>query len=732
MNPRILGPLRITFLLFLLFVFFPGSSSSQGIFQGFSGNFDLNYSFFSSKTKLASGETIKTETNTYNPRFTLNLNTNIFPNLKLDAGALFEGTLTKTRIEGTNNEVTTMNMRPYINLTLNNPLYKASVGYYRRQETVDPEDGEKVTLINDDYIATLDWRPEGLPTFETQFIRRNTYDKDELIQDATQDSAILTSRYAYKGLDLRYVGTYNNQKNHLVDLETRTLTHFGRIVYSDSFLDRRINFYTTYEINRQETKISAEDTGGEVDFQVFPISGLSSLDSTPLDGPLLSNPALIDGNLVVSAGINIGLPPIGGDSSGRNIGLDFFVPTEVNKILVWVDRELPSDIANSFSWNIYTSSDNLNWAFHATASPAPFGPFQNRFEIKFSGATARYVKVVTNPLSAIIPGSSAFPNIFITEIQAFARKPVAEVRNQKITQTTHNYNLDVRSRILNIPTLYHELNYIYFRQEPDGKLRYTLSNALSVDHRFSPILAGRGRVAFEYGEEEKEKRKAYLYNASLNATPLRTLRNSLVVSGLFEDIGGNSNNNNSIFLYNTAELYKGLDVSLDGGYSFSNRDTGEKIKDARVSLVTTIIPHPTMNMTFDYSYTNTRQSGGDRPGSSSYTQRGDFTVTYNPLRTLFLVASIELTAAKSEDTIITQEYGLNWSPFPDGALRFQISYNENYRTEDRLKERIFTPSIRYDITKRSYIDFSYQLLRSKSNTQTTESNLFSTSLKIFF
>src|SRR4030043_1258702 len=104
MNPRILGPLRITFLLFLLFVFFSCPSSSQGIFQGFSGNFDLNYSFFSSKTKLASGETIKTETNTYNPRFTLNLNTNIFPNLKLDAGALFEGTLTKTGIEGTNNE----------------------------------------------------------------------------------------------------------------------------------------------------------------------------------------------------------------------------------------------------------------------------------------------------------------------------------------------------------------------------------------------------------------------------------------------------------------------------------------------------------------------------------------------------------------------------------------------------------------------------------------------------
>ena len=718
--------------ILLILTLLPGVVCAQGIIQGFSGNVEFNYSLFSSKTKLSTGETVKTESTTYNPRVTLNLNTNIFPNLKLDAGALFEGYLTKTKIEDTSSKVTTMSMRPYINLTLDNPLYKASVGYYRRQEKIDVEDGEKLTVIRDEYIGNFNWRPEGFPSIETQFIRRNTYDQDKSIIDTTQDYISLVSRYDYKGLELRYWGTYDNSKNDLDKLETRNITHYGRAGYSKSFFDRRIYMSTTYEITRQETKISAEGIGGEVDFQVFPISGLSSIDNTPLDDPLLPNPALIDGNVVVSAGINIGRPPLGGDFNARNMGFDFFNPVEVNKILVWVDRELPPDIANSFGWRVYVSTDNLIWTFAEALFSAPFGPFQNSFEIKFSGVTARYVKVTTTPLSNIVPGSDAFPNIFITEIQAFTRRPVSEVKGQKITTTTHNYTLDVKSRILNIPTLFHELNYIYYRQDPDGNLRYTLSNALSLDHRFSRIFSGRARVAYEYGEEEKEKRTAYIYNASIDATPLNTLRDTLVFSGRFEEIGGRPNNNNSIFLYNTAQLYKGLDVNLNLGYSFSKRETGEKINEGRINLITNIIPHPSMNIALDYSYTNTSQSGGDSPSSLTYTQRGSLTISYTPFRTLFLLGSVEVVADKGQKTLMTQEYGINWSPFPDGALRFNLTYNENYWTENHKKERIFTPSIRYDITKKSYINVSYNMIRSRSDTQKTDSNFFNVNLRIFF
>jgi hypothetical protein len=716
----------------MLLLFFPCPVLSQGLIQGFSGNLEFNYTFYSSKTKLESGETTKTEAVTYNPRITLNVNTNIFPNIKLDAGAIFEGDLTKTKIEDTRSEITTMTMRPHINLSFNNPLIKASIGYYRRQERTAPKGGENLTLINDDYIANLNWRPEGLPSIETQLIRRNTYDQDKSIIDTTKDYVSLASRYSYEGLELKYWGSYDNVKNDIVETETTTLTNYGRANYSNSFFDKRVYLNTTYEITRQETKISAEGTGGEVDFQVFPISGLSSLDNTPLDTPLLPNPALIDGNLTASAGIDIGLPPLGGDLSDRNMGFDFFIPSEVDKILVWVDRELPPDIANSFEWRVYVSPDNLIWTFAEAIFSAPFGPFENRFEIKFSGVTARYVKVVTKPLSAIVPGSSAFPNIFITEIQAFTGKPVSEVKDQKITRTTHNYTLDIKTRILNLPTLYHELNYIYYRQDPDGNLRYTLSNALSMDYRFSQIFSGRTRVAYEYGEEEKEKRTAYIYNASIDATPLNTLRNSLIFSGRFEEIGGEANNNNSVFLYNTAQLYKGLDVNLNLGYSFSKRETGEKINEGRINLLTNIVPHPRMNIAFDYSYTNTRQSGGDRQSPSTYTQRGGVTLSYTPIRTLFLLGTVEVIAEKGEKRLITQDYGINWSPFPDGALRFSLAYNENYNTIDHKKERVFTPSIRYDITKKSYINVSYNMIRSRSDTQKIDSNFFSVTLKMFF
>ena len=73
-------------------------------------------------------------------------------------------------------------------------------------------------------------------------------------------------------------------------------------------------------------------------------------------------------------------------------------------------------------------------------------------------------------------------------------------------------------------------------------------------------------MAIENGKQiANETRLAYIYNASLEATPLRTLTNRLTFSGRDETIGKSHTTNNSIFLYNSAQLYKGLDVNLNGG-----------------------------------------------------------------------------------------------------------------------------------------------------------------------
>jgi hypothetical protein len=735
--------LATRFALCALLIYFslPCLANAQGIFQGFSGLLEFNYSFVSSKTTDASGTTTKFNTNTYNPRLTLSVNTDIFPKLNLNAGGVFEKNISIFSSEEEKTKTTLTRMRPYIYLTLRDPLYEASVGYNRREDTTKVTDTPRFTLINDDYLAILKWRPAGLPSIEAQFERTNTYDEKREVQDTTKDFISLLSRYSYKGLDIRYQGTYTDTDQKVSFLETKDMLHSAWLSYSDSFFNRRVSVSTSYNINYEEIKTTSSTQGtgggGTVNIQLFPLAGLSLNDNTITPLTLTSNPALIDGNLTANAGINIGLPPLAGDTRARNMGLDFFVPTEVNQLLVWVDRDLSSSpvIADSFSWDVYISSDNVNWTHHAgPIHPARFGPFQNRFEIDFPNVTTRFIRVVTSPLTLAVPGAASFPDIFITELQAFINQSVSGGTSGgtsfKTTRTTQNLYFDSKTRILDIPTLYYELDYFYTNIHPDGQLRYTVSNGLSVNHRFSQIFSGRARVAREDGEEQKERRAAWIYNASLEATPLRTLTNRLVFSGRDETIGGKRDNTNSLILYNIAQLYKGLEVNLNIGENISKDQSGVKTNETDFQIVATVIPHPTLNMTLNYKYSIIGQSGGSGTSGSANRQIGEYILSYRPFRTIYFVATIDLSTTPGQGTLVTQNYGFNWSPFPDGALQFRFFYNENLTTGG-VKQRIINPGMRWNFTKRSYLDLSYQRNIKTSASQKIEENFINAQLKIF-
>jgi hypothetical protein len=729
--------LRFALCALLLFSCLPSVANAQGIFQGFSGLLEFNYTFFSSKTTDASGVTTKFNTNTYNPRLTLSVNTDIFPKLNLNTGGVFEKNISILSSEEESTKTTLTRWRPYMYLTLRDPLYEVGIGYNRKEDTTKVTDTPHFTLINDDYLATLKWRPDGLPSIEAQIERTNTYDEKRDVQNTTKDYFSLLSRYGYKGLDVRYQGTYTDTNDKVGQLDTIDMLHTAWLSYSNSFFNRRVSVSTTYNINYEQVKTSTSTSGGgTVSVQLFPLTGLSTNDNAVTPLALNANPALIDGNVTASAGINIGLPPLGGDIRARNMGLDFFLPTEVNQLLVWVDRDLSSSpaIANFFSWDVYISSDNLNWTHHAgPISPAPFGPFQNRFEIDFPNVTTRFIRVVTRPLTAAVPGASSFPDIFITEVQAFLKQPLGGTPGRKsftVTRTTHNYYFDAKTRILDIPTLFYELDYFYTRIDPNGQLRYTVSNGFSANHRFSQIFSGRARVAREDGEEQKERRSAWIYDAALEATPLRRLTNRLVFSGRDETTGGRHNNSNSIILYNIAELYRGLDVNLNLGQNFAKDESGMKTNETDIQILTTIIPHPALNMTLDYKYSIIDQSGGSNPSGSVNMHTGEFILSYRPLRTLFMVATIDLSTTTNQKTLVTQNYGFNWSPFPDGALQFRFFYNENLATGG-VKERIINPGVRWNITKRSYLDLSYQRNINTSPSQKIDENFFNAQLKIF-
>jgi hypothetical protein len=721
-----------TLPLLTILVLLPGPATSQGLVQGVSGYLEFDYSYLTTKTTDPFGNTTKTITQGYTPRFHLDINTMIFPNLRLRTGGVAEGIKADAKTDGVDTTTTILNFNPYIDLTLQTPLYNASLGYVRRQQKTEVSHSPSVTLISDEYYAILGWRPEALPSIDTQFRRTNLYDADKATQDINQDFISLNSRYQYKGLQLNYYGTYLHSKDNILDLDVVQLTHSGRVSYSDSFFNNRVSLSTNYNILYQET--TADSAGkGFVSSQVFPGAGLSLVPDPPpsTTGALLPNPALIDGNLTVSSGIDMVSPPLGGD---RSVGLDFLTPMAVSQLLVWVDRDLSSAsaILNFFflHMTVFRSSDNLNW----TLVPLPsitFTPFQNRFQIDFANVTTRYIKVVITPLQSTVAGPAGFPNIFVTELQAFLNTPAADVKG-KIYRTTHNYDVDAKTRILDNPSLFYEVYGYFNRQEPSGPQTFNIINSFYTFQRLSDVFSGRARVAREDGKDTDRKRFAYVYDAALTADPLKTLHSSFVLSGREEKIEGRPNNTNSFFLYNTAQLYKGIDVNLNGGVNFTKDEGGEKGRNFIVNFQTNIVPYRTLTLGLNYNNTISRRTGGDQGSSSTYTQELDINLSFNPVRTLNLVTIIQVIDQKGEKIQTNQNYAINWSPFPDGALQFNIAYNENLRTEDRLKERIFFPSIRYNVSKRSYVQVSYQLIRSRSNIQKIDSNLFSTKLILFY
>jgi hypothetical protein len=700
--------------------------TGNALADSINGAFELNYSFSSFKTTDAAGNTVKTETNSYNPRFTLNFDKNIFPNLKFRGGGIFEGTSFNSETNGEKTKATFTRMRPFLDLTLTTPLYTAGVGYSRREDSINPKGAPTTTNVNEEFSGILGWRPEGFPSTELRFIRTNTFDKDHSVLDIEKDFVSLNSKYSYKGFTADYFGTFTKTKDNLIDLKVQEFLHSGRLTYGGAFFNNRVSLNTTYNISHQETRTVSEGAGF-VSSQVFPFAGLSRIDDTlpPLPLALDPNPALVDGNTTASAGIDlVSDPPL----VRRQIGLDFLNPAEVNQLLVWVDRELTSTIASSFSWDVFISDDNSVWTHWAGPIVGTFGPLENRFEINFPVTPpTRYIKVVTTPLLRIplVP-----PNIFVTELQASIRTPASDIQG-KTKRTSHIYTLDSRTRILDNPSLYYELFYFYTRVDPSGQTRYTLSNGFSANHQFSRVFSGSARVAREDGKEEDEKRVGYVYTASINATPLRALRNSLVFSGRNEDIDGESSSDYTVFLNNTAELYKGIDVNLNGGLTFAKQATGERQRGTILNIITTIVPRRDLTFNLGYTDTTTRRSGGEGD-SNDHTRRVELGFLYNPFNTLTLSASLEVVAAKGEKLTTTQNYGLNWSPFPGGALQFSFFYNESIRSEDNSKSRIIVPSVRWKITKVSYLDLIFQSIKSESDTSKSDAKVISTNLKLFF
>ncbi len=707
------------------------TASAQSLPEGLRAVLDVNSSAVTTRTTTASGSVTTTDTTNFYPRLTLNLETLVSPTFRLTGGGVFEINSSSGRSGDTDIDTALTNLRPFVELRSTNALFAPGVGYYRRTNRMRSGGRTVLDLVNEDYAAYLTWNPEGLPRTSAQFVRTRTFDTNRTSQDGTRDLGSILSRYAFRDVNLYYQGTYLDTTDRVHGFESRQVSNGGRVEHSRSAFSNRLTWNATYYVNRQSLTTTARGEEGQVEFPVSAFAGLSSLNDTPVNGTLPQNPALVDGNLTAGAGINIGLSAPGLDSQARNIGLDLASLVEVNRLLVWVDRELPPNIASTFSWDVYSSTDNLFWKRETTVSAAPFGPFENRFQLDFRGVVARYLKVVTRPLSPAVIDAGRYPDILVTELQAILTRRAGEARGRQ-TRTMQNLNTDLRLRLLDAPMLYYEGSYWYNSVGIDGLERDTLSNGVSLTHRFNRLVGTYARAAIERGIQPEGRRNATVTNATLTLDPLPTLRTALLYTGQDEEIGGRPNDRQGFTVQTNAQVYRGVETQVGFGWNVTTRETGERLRDRLLNASATIAPRPDLTLSFTYSDTATTLTNAFGGLERYDTRSGYLTLAVDPFRTLHLVLGEEVVVMRNTKTRLTHNIGANWAPFPDGTLQLIVAYNEARRDLYFGTERTFRAGARWAFSRQSYIDLSYHRLESEFVSLSSDSRIYSADLKIFF
>ncbi|TFG89941.1 MAG: hypothetical protein E4H16_02720, partial [Candidatus Atribacteria bacterium] len=253
-------------------------------------------------TDKMTGDVFHSEFSAFDQQYNLDLSKTIYPYLTLSGGTFYEILKSTSTFESIETETKENVLRPYVELNLDNPFYKAGIKYHRDQletKTTGLPDTEK---FRDEFNTILGWKPTDLPEFNLRYNYIHLYDDPETVDILENQLTFDTNYTVWKKLQFNYYYSRFKNENNLRGSETLTQNHNGRVDYTDSFFNNRLSLATSYRIfyNTFEFPISES-----VDSPLLRSAGLSSLDNTPEDGPALGiNSALIDGNFTDSSGIN--------------------------------------------------------------------------------------------------------------------------------------------------------------------------------------------------------------------------------------------------------------------------------------------------------------------------------------------------------------------------------------------------------------------------------------------
>ncbi len=666
---------------------------------------DLEYLFSDIERKDGdTGETTDSEFSRLKQKYDVDLQAELFPFLEFRAGGIFEFIDLSTTTEQTDPaipEKASSDERTrwlFAELNLDNPLYTAGAAYRRREFEFDPRFIAKTEISREEFSGLLRWRPVGFPSFDLDIDSTRTWDQDNTL-DRNVDRLLFKNRYDYKDVSYDYTYTRNDTDEKIDDTGSLIQIHNAGVQYSANFFHDRLELTSAARFNYQ---LQEPDGDGQIDRPTSP-SGAPFFSTDESESTVTYTPVGPGDPLTtINIGRNGGFDPV-------SVGLAFGFPTEVNKvhILPLVDPDDPllaspaeiASVADDYVWTVFWSDDQENW-IELNVVRATYTVIDNRFEITFARVEgARFIKVVTDP-QPDAPGE-----IRTAVIRAFTTLFVSA--GEEIEDIEQNVNLGLRWLISDKTEASYQGFFRYRDSKPFDITRKALTNSISLTHAFNPIFYASARVLRTDGTETNRKDVTHhSYSASLEADYLETLHQSLIYSGTHDEGEPGETYVNSVLLRTNADLYEGWSSDLDLGFSSKRPIEGGTINTSSLRVSTDVDPNPTLKFVIDYRFAWNTETGEP----SWLDQNARFQGFWVPLRTLSFFAAVRLRHnERDRDGLrVAQDYSVNWAPFPDGLLRFSLSYNRTVDTRSNTTSAL-SPQIDWQVTRTSLLTLRFNL-----------------------
>jgi hypothetical protein len=676
-------------------------------------------------------------------RYMVAFNQAIFPQLTLTANGQLDWALGWTWTNGIPANLSRLLWNLNAAAQVGGPVLSGTAGYALRETLGSGSQGglsfSEPTLVAQNIIASFLWRPDETGMIQAQYVNSHNYDTARSLIDRYGNDLYATAQWTpIRPLTLRYSFTFSTNQSVIAGVDQQAIQNSGFASFGERFLDGFLTVNAVYQIDLRNVTTSVTRPGAIIETQRFPIQGLSLVETppaTPERDTLAPNPALIDGNTQLSAGIDLGFGVT--DQQFRDVGARFAdTLSRVNAVYVWVDRALPPEISGAFTWLAYASEDNLTWTpLQVTGRPG-FSSFFNRFEIPITAVQARYVKVATRPLLPGVTTDPRYASLFVTEIQLFE---LVEGTSVPRSLATANGSLSgaVVMRLVESLNFNYEFTAGLTHNSTAGLATYSIGNALSLATGLTRGLSLSARLQrTDFGGQAQPTGSTNYWSTTLAYDPFPTLGIAAtyfgsVSEGSYVPIIGQpavtgTRVNNLFQLSMRMDLYQGVSLFANASYGILLGANGADSISLSGTFGATVAFNRVVSLTASVLGSDVR---GSLTGGTSQYARVDTTVTVTPFPALYVTAGYgHYTVGLGPADVLL--VNASFSPFPNNDLQLRFGYSDNLDTGLDLRSRLWGPGLRWNIRRGSWLDVNYSIHDNYTATLTSHARVFFANLFI--